>query len=224
MISTTSRKRRAYSRPVGGYPEQGGRKSFRSSPAYIQPRRSSQEPGYVDLASANYSLDLTGSIALINTIPQGAGTSQRVGKRVTLKSLQCRGYSFAGSTANFNDGAIIIVYDKRPNGSLPAIADILVSASSTSFNNDVNSGRFRILKREDFFLMGNSTTPTDSSGCSNDFFFSLKGLPQVFKAAGTGAIDDIEEGAIYVITVGSNTAGTGAATANLGFRVRYYDN
>jgi hypothetical protein len=186
--------------------------------------RQLKEPGYVDVATANYNLDTTGSIALLNTIPQGAGTSERVGKRVTLKSLQCRGVASNNSTATINDIAILIVYDSRPTGVLPAITDILVEANPTSFNNDANSGRFRILKRIDSVLMGSGANNYSArSAMNSDWYLDLKGKPQVFKTAATGAIGDIEEGALYVVTVGSSPPGTNAAVAPLSFRLRYID-
>lgn len=192
----------------------------------------SKETGYVDLAAANYALDTTGSVTLIATIAQGASVNQRVGKKIILKSLQCRGYMQNNATALSNDVAYLIVYDKRPTGALPAVTDILVTASANSFNNDANSGRFRILKRVDNLLIGNvsQTAPPVSDGnmsdlyaVGEDWFLDLKGLPSVFKAAGTGAIGDIEEGALYLVTVGQRAAGTTAAAANLAFRTRFVD-
>lgn len=192
----------------------------------------SKETGYVDLAAANYALDTTGSVTLIATVAQGASVNQRVGKKILLKSLQCRGYMQNNATALSNDVAYLIVYDKRPTGALPAVTDILVSASANSFNNDANSGRFRILKRVDGLLIGNvsQTAPPVSDGnisdlyaIGEDWFLNLKNLPCTFKAAGTGAIGDIEEGALYLVTVGQRAAGTTAAAANLSFRTRFVD-
>lgn len=186
---------------------------------------SSQETGFVDLAAASYAFDTTGSVTLIATVAQGASVSQRVGKKIMLKSLQFRGYAANNSTASFNDCAMLIVYDKRPTGSVPAVTDILVSANAQSFNNDANSGRFQILKRQDFELVmpAAATTGTENSAVSADFYLNLKGKPCVFKAAGTGAIGDIEEGALYLVTVGIVAAGTAAAALQGGFRTRFID-
>jgi len=232
---------------VDAGPSQYNKKRKRSNskgaagPVYIGPRmrggqfysnrvprasgmRSTVEPGYVDLAAAAYALDTTGSITLLNTVPQGAGQSQRVGKRIALKSLQCHGSVYNGSTATISDTMYMIVYDKRPTGVLPAITDILTSANPRAFNNDVNSGRFRIMKRVDEVLVGSAANQyTARSAIDADWYLPLNGLPQVFKAAGTGAIGDIEEGAIYLVTVGGVAAGTGASVASVGFRVRYID-
>jgi len=76
----------------------------------------------------------------------------------------------------------------------------------------------------DFSLSGNSAAPATGNEIKNmDDYLKLNGLQSVFKAAGTGAIGDIEEGAIYAITVGSSAAGTAAATMTLGYRTRFID-
>jgi len=200
-----------------------------SVPAQLQ-RAYPHEKGYVDIAFADYAIDTTGTIALLNTVAQGASVSQRVGKKVQLKGLQCRGFAFNDTTATVNDAALVIVYDKRPTGALPAITDILVTASAHSMNNDANAGRFRILKREDFLMIGNQSLtgtvanyPSDNSCVGCDFYLDLKNLPTIYKAAGTGAIGDIEEGALYIVSVGQNAAGTAAGKASLAFRLRYVD-
>ena len=183
-----------------------------------------KETGYVDLATATYAMDTTGSLALIATVAQGASVNQRVGKKIMLKSLQCRGYMANNTSALINDVAFLIVYDKRPTGALPAITDILASVSSSALNNDVNSGRFKVLKRVDALMLGApaTSTGTGDSAISVDFFLPLRDQI-VFKAAGTGAIADIEEGALYLVTVGSTAAGVAAAAANMSFRTRFID-
>lgn len=185
-----------------------------------------KELGYVDVAAATYNMDGTGSIALLNTVAQGAGVTQRVGKKIVMKSLQCRGVMYNNATASANDVAIMIIYDKRPTGALPAITDILTSVNSQAMNNDTNSGRFVVVKRIDDVLLGNTAAAASYTnemfkGC--DFFLNLKGLPTTYKAAATGAIGDIEEGALYIVTVGNNAAGTSAATLSTTFRLRFLD-
>lgn len=183
----------------------------------------SKETGFVDTAGAAYNFDTTGSIAHISVIPQGSSVNQRIGKKVVLKSIQCRGAFVNNSTAVYNDVALLLIYDRRPTGSLPSVTDVLNTASAQSFNNDANSGRFQILKRIDCEMIGNPTLITDKYAMSADFFLDLKSKPWVAKAVGSGAIGDVEEGALYVLTVGNNAAGTTAATAGLGFRLRFVD-
>lgn len=185
----------------------------------------SRDTGFVDVALTAYAMDTTGTIALLNIVAQGTSVNQRVGKKIQLKSLQCRGNIIANSTAILNDIAYMVVYDKRPTGALPAITDILVTANANSFNNDANSGRFVILKRVDVTMTGNSTAATnvtDSTILDGSFYLKLN-HPVAYKAAGTGAIGDIEQGALYFVSVGTNAAGTTAATGQLAFRTRFDD-
>lgn len=200
-------------------------KKARKTPSskYMRSTFARRESGYVDLAVANYPMDTTGSVTLIATIAQGVTVNQRVGKKALIKSIQCRGQAYAGTTATLNDCAYLIVYDKRPTGALPVVTDILVSAAANAMNNDNNSGRFRVLKRVDFRLVGNSTTPTvDAVSADADFYLPVNKV-EVFKAAGTGAIADIEEGAIYLVTVGNQAAGNTAAILSVAFRTRFID-
>lgn len=190
----------------------------------------SKETGYVDLAPAVYDINTTGSVTLIATVAQGAAVTQRIGKKAIWKSLQFRGYASNDSTAAVNDIAMLIVYDRRPTGALPAVTDIIVTpANSNSMNNDANSGRFKILKRWDTMLIGPVTGTiatqqlTECSAVSADFYLKLRGLPVVYKAAATGAIGDIEEGALYMVLVGSQAAGTADAFLSGGFRTRFVD-
>jgi hypothetical protein len=189
-------------------------------------RAYAKEKGYLDTAVVAYPLDTTGSVTLLNAVPQGAGVTQRVGKKIVMKGLQCRGVAQNGPTASANDVAFCIVYDKRPNGAIPLITDILAGTTATSMNNDSNAGRFSILKRWDEVMVGNVAAPANYTetcvvGC--DWWLDLKSRPTVYKAAGTGAIGDIEEGALYLLTVGGNVAGTTAAALIASFRMRFLD-
>ena len=184
-----------------------------------------KEKGYADLAFASYAANTTGSVTLLNTVAQGAAVTQRVGKKIVMKGLQCRGFVQCGSAGDTANAAYMVVYDKRPTGALPTITDILVSASSNSMNNDANAGRFRILKREDVVITGNdaaSANVTDTSRVLATWWLDLKSAPVVYKAAGTGAIGDIEEGALYLVTIGDETS-TAAPTVQVGFRLRFLD-
>jgi len=189
-------------------------------------RAYAKEKGYVDTTVASYGCDTTGSVTLLNTVAQGAAVTQRVGKKIIMKGLQCRGQITNRTDAIITQVAYMIVYDKRPTGALPTITDILVSASCNSMNNDANAGRFRILKRCDDNLLGNGTstaTLTEATSKNADWWLDLKSAPVTYKAAATGAIGDIEEGALYLVTIGDQAAGTSAAYLTAAFRLRFLD-
>lgn len=213
--------KRKYKNGKKGGTYKKSKKSFSYNKALV--RKSKVEKNFVDLAPASYAANTTGSITLLATIPQGASQSQRIGKKVMMRSCQIRGECVADTTTATSMASLIIVYDKRPTGSLPAITDVLVSANANSMTNDVNSGRFKILRRINYSLNGNNLTAGQQTGTTGYFiddFFKIN-KRAVYKAAATGAIGDIEEGAIYGITVGNQAAGTADANFNVGYRFRY---
>lgn len=204
-----------------------GRSSVPASVTVARAKRDKlkrRDANYVDLASATYQFDTTGSITLIATVASGAGVTQRIGKKIAWKSVQLRGHLQNKNTATIHDAALLLVYDREPGAALPAITDILDTVSCRSFNKDDNSYRFRILRRWDFCLTGNNATPaTGNEAITLDEFVDLKGLPGQFKSAGTGAIGDIQLGALYAVTVGMNAAGGTCSEGSIGYRVRYID-
>jgi len=191
---------------------------------YLAQRRiKPQEINYVDHAATTYAMDTTGTVTLIAQIPQGTSVTQRVGKRVYYKSLLIRGNMSNNSAAVFNDTTWMVVYDKRPTGALPIITDILTGISTTAFMNDNNTGRFEIIRRCDQVLIGNTTTPTTGQEVKNiDMYIPLKKRALTFENLGTGAINDIDSGALYLITLGNRaTSATLAASLNVSFRTRF---
>jgi len=199
------------------------RKSF-SVPSRKTLPFGTRDPGFVDLAPTARNCDTTGSITLVATIAQGTTINQRIGKKAQYKSFQIRGHIFAGTMGSIVRGTYFLVYDKRPTGALPAITDILVTANSASFTNDANSNRFQIIHRMDYEILGDSTNlpQSDKTAYMINEFVKFK-RPIGFKAVGTGAIADIEEGAVYLVTVGDQAAGTGAAISDIGIRTRFVD-
>ena len=187
------------------------------------PRVGFKETGFVDLATANYACNTTGSVTLIATIPQGAGTSERIGKKVLLKSLQCHGQLVSNTDTSLTNVGYLIVYDSRPTGNLPAITDILEDIDPGSFNNDDNASRFQVLKRVDEVLVGSTTAGLTSKSAFNQEWYMRIPKIMTFKSAATGAIGDIETGALYLVTIGGGGAGTTAGSFVASFRTRYVD-
>lgn len=80
-------------------------------------------------------------LSSINNIPQGPGTSQRVGKKVTIKAIQVQATIIAegqvalavGNIFESVDIRAILLLDKQCNGQIPLPVDIMVNP------NDVDS-------------------------------------------------------------------------------------
>lgn len=224
MPAKTMNKQRGTKRHGGySYRTTSKRANTRSYPNKALLAARTAENKYVDLGQATYTMNTTGSITLLATIPSGVTVTSRVGKKVLLKSLQFRGTVFANAAGLINDVAFMIVYDRRPQAALPAITDILTGTTSSSMANDDNTSRFTILKRSNFCLSGNSGTAGQQTGTTimdADFFLPILKICN-FNALGTGAIDDIDEGALYLVTLGGVAAGTAAASMSGIFRTRF---
>jgi len=178
------------------------------------------EKNFVDTDVSFLSSDaVNGNIFLFNTFPQGTSVNQRVGKKIALTGCQFRGTlrnrAVSGDFIGSQFIICMIVYDKRPTGALPAVTDIVLAVGggpkSISLNNDTNSGRFSIVRRWTMTLCGSTQVVagpllTSNTGMGIDDWVDLKARPTVYKAGGTGAIGDIEEGALYFVTVGDSNS------------------
>jgi len=171
-----------------------------------------------------------GTPVLLNGLDQGAGNSQRIGRRVILKSLLLR-WSFSLPSATEANGQlgpvrILIYYDKNPDGLIPGITDVLDNSSINGLTNLGNSDRFIILRdflidekmgfRPDFGLAFNY--------CGKEFITFGEGMEQQF--IGTGAtIASIGCGAIYLSYCTTAATINGGNFSRLDFqsRVRYID-
>lgn len=210
------------------YQDSAKKRSKIERPPFVpmkKPAFGARDPGFVDVAQTTRVMDTTGSISLVATIAQGTTVNTRIGKKAQYKSIHVRGLVVSGTSTTNAQGAWILVYDRRPTGALPAITDILDTASEDSFPNDTNSGRFHTIRRMDYNCIGSQTNDTAANCCrlhNIDTFVKFK-KPITFKALGTGAINDIEMGAIYLVTVGNQVAGATAATSSIGTRTRFVD-
>lgn len=153
------------------------------------------------------------SIQLINPIAQGSTASQRIGRKLVLKSI------FLRFAANPGTSAIgcrwLVIYDHAPNGALPVITDILSADSINAHQNLTNSDRFMVI-HDDYI-----NTPVAATSFAGKWYrkFTDQGLQSQWTTATTGTIADVVTGAIYVAYVSLAAAGTFAATA----RVRFTD-
>lgn len=187
-------------------------------------KEKAKDAGFVDRAVTTLVCDTTGTIVLAATVAQGVSVNQRIGKKAVWKSIQMRGNVSAGTAGVVAEAALMLVYDRKPTAALPAITDILVTANSNAFLNDVNSDRFQIVRRWDWVVIGDTTAPqTGREAYTCDEYIDLKKRPVEFNAAGTGAIGDIAKGALYWVSVGTLAAGTTAPNIVMGNRTRFID-
>lgn len=173
------------------------------------------------LSTASTRPDTTGDVILLNGIARGDDINERVGRRVTIRSLEAHLYDTVTKDTGVDQvHRVLIVYDMQSNGTAPVVTDVLVSASTTSLKNLDNRNRFRILYDQAWTL--NASGESDSQKHITKYM--RVNLPVQFNSGDAGTIADIQTGSIYFICLGSEVRGNTAGSINGRVRVRYSDN
>lgn len=208
-----------------------------SVPAILRLR--APEKKAVDTARQGLNFIAGGSFLLVNGIVPGAAGYQRVGRKISMNSLAIRGWVYfaqAGAAPTFDFLRMLVVYDRQPNGALPALADILLDCTSagatatesTSNVNLNNADRFKILKEQVWATPGAAAAAAYSGINENTplefkIYLKLNGLETHYNNGVAGTIADITTGALYLITVGLNGAADYQYRAGTDTRLRYTD-
>lgn len=157
---------------------------------------------------------------------QGAAGFNRIGQKVTLKSLRVRGFVLNLATAVQGTGRIIIVYDKQANAALPNWADLITSISAAGAAttgamdgiNMANRERFIVLADEQFWLPsvtntagvltnvgGLNTSDKNPSMFNFDRFIKLRDMETHFNNTNGGTFADIQTGSLNMFFVLTGT-------------------
>lgn len=181
---------------------------------------------YVDVANAVYACNTTGSITALNLIAVGDDNTTRDGRQATMKSVQLHGMVYPEDTNSGPTKArVVLVWDNAVNGALPAITDIFTVIGGNAFPLVNNANRFTILVDRTFSCGIISDTATQAvAGCPNTFeceIYKLLGACTQFSGT-TAAIGSVQNGGLYLVTMGSTASGNGASLI-ASTRVRFVD-
>lgn len=203
--------------------ERAPQRSFKSLPTGKQERK------VIDTASASYDINTTGSVTLLNGVAAGTDFTDRIGRKIIMKTAQIEGCinQTGGDVATtVNYCRVMIVYDKQSNGALPAITDVLTAATSKSFMNLNNRDRFVVLLDRRHAVGSRGITATqsfsDGPGPVPLHEYIKINLPVIYDG-GTAAIGDIQTGSLFLLTIGDVAAGTSDAQFIGALRVRFAD-
>jgi len=140
-------------------------------------------------------------------IAQGAGESQRIGRKIIIKKIgwryEIRKLNSTGPTDGDDVIRIVLYLDKQANGLTAATTDILETANYQSFNNLANRGRFRILFDKTVAMnieagAGDGTTNVGFIKAYQGQFYKNCNIPVEYSAA-AGAITSINSNNIGVM-------------------------
>lgn len=199
------------------------RRARRAVPGFIK----TGELKYFDTVLAETTVANSGTIlnSSLNLLVQGSGETQRVGRKVVLKSIHLRGFCEANDSATVGAEAVrIIIYlDKQANGAAATVGDILESADYRAFNDLEAFGRYIILKDWYFALnrMVNATITADklfSVGMVLSWNRRVN-IPLYFEGS-TGALTEVKSNNIGVMAITRSNLVVGVEYHT---RIRYSD-
>lgn len=225
----SSNKRKYSSSKPGGAKKP--RRSFKSQGNAVARRSTFQRPMRIgevkgmdtDLTIAGPVLATTGTNGdcfVLNLVPPGVGSWNRVGRKIYCKSLRLKGcllyqYNAATTTSNLASSycRMVVVWDKQPSGgAIPSFDTVFgvtnqAGTESTTILSPLkydNMDRFKVLKDCVINFDVEATPPT--GGSTNiisqrktfDEYLKVKGECVYSGQSATQTIADISTGALYV--------------------------
>jgi len=171
---------------------------------------------------ADYQLDF---------VPIGTGPSERIGRKITIKSIHLKGeaYMFSSSATSLDEAAstivrIFIVQDTQCNGSSALATDIWTTAKpSQNQINMENSSRFRVLKKIVLVLKSPfwDAAALKSGAVTMPFEHYMKcDIPLEYSGT-TGVVSELRSNHVQVWVSSSENAFTSVIGSS---RIRYSDN
>jgi len=213
---------------------------------YNRPGKANSELKFFD-TGVGFSVDSTAEVPATGQlclIPQGAGQSERIGRKVMVKSIHFHGYVITSTTTALAQAAIATMYvvlDQQCNGTAATavnadtgvFVDPPTGGLSTAMLNLANGDRFRILKKITIPLniqnTITNTTPNTVAGtsvsslCYPIEFNKKVNIPIEYDAAlTTGALTTIRSNNIFLVA-GSSGTWDDVAQITGTFRLRYSD-
>ena len=209
-----SRKRKA------SYPPRKERRAKRYRG--FQPRSFARgEWKYLDTA-INQPINTTGAQTLLNALAPGSGASQRIGMKVSIRSVQFRLFPYAmNGTGHDQFARLCIFLDRQSNGANPTLASHLSANNILAQRSLVERKRFKIIwdKTRVLNASGESGTAVVYTG----YIKFRRPILVEFNSGVAGTISDIASNSMYLYTVGSIAAGATAGAVEGTVRIRYTD-
>jgi len=163
----------------------------------------------------------TGIIQVLNNCTAGALPTNRIGRRITMKSVLVRGqFHTSPTTAGSCSIRCLIVYDKQTNKTAPGATDILATDDIASPATLANSHRFTILR--DIWVPCVGSAGPQSVMINEYIKCNLE--TEYIDGVGAGTTADITSGGLFMLVYTNNATATAAVVAsNLNTRVRFQD-
>jgi len=184
----------------------------------VYPKR---EERFIDTA-AGYVADTTGSITLLNGVAEGDDYTQRSGRGCLMKSICLTGFgNSTAATGLSQQHRVLIFWDNATNGVAPTIVQLLAASNTVAFPLVDNVNRFTIILDHKYVVGPQSAAIADQVIKGFEFNYQLNSYTQY---SGVGAtVASIQNGSLWMVTLGSNAAGGTAGLITIGTRLSFVD-
>lgn len=195
----TKRKlvKKGYTRKIGFYGRMSG---------------NAQELKFIDEEVTTSPLVPTGTMYdSFNKIVQGAGESQRIGRKCILRKFSVRGLFTLKDQHESNMLRLLFYVDTQANGLTATITDVFQDAvpSVQSYNKLSNKGRFKVIYDKRFVLNRSVTAAVGAPEYNKYFqFYKNMRIPIEFSGA-TGVMTEIRSNNIGGLAICENGSSTG---------------
>lgn len=190
-------------------------------------RRGREELKVIDSGAGSGNFSNTGILVLLNGVSQGTDYTNRIGRKIILKSLLFRltvvpNNSSAGLAVG-DIARMVILYDCQTNAATPAVTDVLNLADFNEPMNLNNRDRFKVLS-DKFITIGAATYTAGALTAGSPVPKQIKiykkmNMEQIFGATGN-TVGSIQTGAIWVLFI---SQGASASTYLYNSRIRFID-
>lgn len=163
---------------------------------------------------------VTGRFHLLNAVQAGSLHNCRIGKQITVRSIQMALYIYNNSPS-VTRGRLIIIQDRNPDGTQLTLGDVYDETTLTfltgALRNLNNRHRFKIYMDRKYIL---SSTDNDNAGSGKLInIFKKVNFRTNYNDTSSTLINSIEHNAIYFIW--ASESGSNLLTGTI--RTRYID-
>lgn len=198
------------------------------------------EMKYWDRAIQNAVVGETALIWNLGQVDQGNGPDERIGRKMTIKSInlrvqaQLKSNSAADSKDHFGIVRLMVVLDTQTNGVQFGINDLLTYATSSgaanltpeerfgAFRNLASGSRFKVLMNK--FVSANMLANSEANGTTTQVYYN-----QFYKNCNvatewgdtTGVIANQKTNSIWFVAIASRSAAADAWNLRWNSRIRF---
>jgi len=160
------------------------------------------------------------TLGVLNLIAQGPGQTERIGRRVTLRTLQIRlVITMQTSSVGASPFRLLVVFDRQNNAASTSVLSVVNTDTMLSFKNLSNERRFLTLMDEWIPAIG---TGGPQSICVTRYI-KMNNLVQEFNTGASALVSSITTGSISAFLWQNGTITTAAPEYKFDARLRYVD-